>query len=47
MQWEDGVGGERGGGEEGDAVNWVPAVGAHQPWESDAAGASSAGVYFG
>jgi len=32
VQWEDGVGGEEGGGEEGDAVSCVTAIGAHQSW---------------
>jgi len=35
MQWEDGLGGEGGRGEEGDAVSCITAVGAHQPCEND------------
>lgn len=41
------MGGEGGGGEEGNAVKCVTAVRAHLPCEGDGGSASSAGVYFG
>lgn len=44
MQWEDSVGGEGGGGEEGDAVSFITAVGAHRPCGSDGGRASSVGM---
>lgn len=41
MQWEDGMGGEGGGGDEGDAVSFITGVGA---CESDGRRVSSVGM---
>ncbi len=48
MQWEDGVGGEGGRGEEGDAVSCITAVGRINHAKTMEEGlTSSAGIYFG